>query len=79
MTFQSHKMLSIRDTEFSFQRDRKERKFYTDDIIGDADDEIEGPQSFNLEEKLETSRFNKPVVKELKGSGLLKIFNLSYF
>ncbi len=61
------------------QRDRKERKFYTDDILGDADDEIEGPQSFDLEEKLASTRYtNKPLVKELKGTGEYAITCISY-
>jgi len=59
------------DGHIYFQRDRKERKFYTDDFLGDADDEIEGPQSFDLEEKLETIRFDVPLIKELKGTGKL--------
>ncbi|XP_035709245.1 jmjC domain-containing histone demethylation protein 1 isoform X2 [Folsomia candida] len=56
-------------------RDRKERKVYTDFwALGDADDDIEGPQSFDLEEKLNSPKFNKNVVLSMKGSE----FNLAY-
>lgn len=37
--------------------------------MGDADDEIEGPQSFDLEEKLRSPRFEKNLVKEMIGAG----------
>lgn len=53
-----------------FQRDRKERKVYTDFwALGDADDDIEGPQSFDLEEKLNSPKFNKNMVLDMQGSG----------
>lgn len=52
------------------QRDRKERKHYIDDwALGDPDDEIEGPQSFDLDEKLRSPRFDKNLVKEMIGTG----------
>jgi len=58
------------------QRDRKERKLYTDDwALGEADDEIEGPQSFDLDEKLRSPRFGmEGLIREMSGS----TFNLAY-
>lgn len=51
---------------------------YTDFwALGDADDDIEGPQSFDLEEKLNSTKFNKNVVLSMKGSG--KRFIISQF
>jgi hypothetical protein len=52
------------------QRDRKERKHYTDDwALGD--EEIEGRRSFRLEDKMESDRFPQCFVKEMVGSGML--------
>jgi hypothetical protein len=56
---------------FPLQRDRKERKHYTDDwALGD--EEIEGRRSFRLEDKMESDRFPQCFVKEMIGSGMLK-------
>lgn len=55
---------------FPLQRDRKERKHYTDDwALGD--EEIEGRRSFRLEDKMESDRFPQCFVKEMAGSGTL--------
>ena len=68
------KALYFNSSNLFLQRDRKEPKFYIDDFIGDADDEIEGRQSFDLEEKLATSRYDdKRFVKELKGTGVTNL------
>ncbi|KAJ9575198.1 hypothetical protein L9F63_025850, partial [Diploptera punctata] len=57
----------------SGNRDRKERKHYTDDwALGD--EEIEGRRSFRLEDKMESDRFPQCFVKEMLGID----FNLSY-
>jgi hypothetical protein len=54
----------------SLQRDRKERKHYTDDwALGD--EEIEGRRSFRLDDKMESDRFPQCFVKEMVGSGML--------
>ncbi|XP_039298773.1 jmjC domain-containing histone demethylation protein 1 isoform X1 [Nilaparvata lugens] len=54
-------------------RDRKDRKLYSDDwALGDED--IEGRNTFNLQEKLETDRFTQCFVKEMQGSD----FNVAY-
>lgn len=53
---------------YLFQRDRKERKLYTDDwALGDED--IEGRRSFSLQEKLESTKFPQCFAKEMQGSG----------
>lgn len=55
---------------FLLQRDRKERKHYTDDwALGD--EEIEGRRSFRLEDKMESDRFPQCFVKEMVGLGML--------
>jgi hypothetical protein len=55
---------------FPLQRDRKERKHYTDDwALGD--EEIEGRRSFRLEDKMESDRFPQCFVKEMAGPGML--------
>lgn len=54
---------------FLLQRDRKERKHYTDDwALGD--EEIEGRRSFRLEDKMESDRFPQCFVKDMVGSGM---------
>lgn len=53
---------------YLLQRDRKERKLYLDDwTFGDED--IEGRRSFNLQEKLESTKFPQCFAKEMLGSG----------
>jgi len=60
---------------FPLQRDRKERKHYTDDwALGD--EEIEGRRSFRLEDKMESDRFPQCFVKEMAGSGMLMLGSL---
>lgn len=55
------------------QRDRKERKLYSDDwALGD--DEIEGRRSFSLQDKLESDRFSQCFAKEMQGPGILISF-----
>lgn len=59
---------------FPLQRDRKERKHYTDDwALGD--EEIEGRRSFRLDDKMESDRFPQCFVKEMIGSGMLMVAN----
>lgn len=55
-----------------FQRDRKP-KLYTDDWAI-ADEEIEGGRLFQLDDKLESDRFEQNFVKELNGKGIC-VFN----
>jgi hypothetical protein len=63
---------------FPFQRDRKERKHYTDDwALGD--EEIEGRRSFRLEDKMESDRFPQCFVKEMAGSGMLMLGSIFFF
>lgn len=50
-----------------FQRDRKP-KLYTDDWAI-ADEEIEGGRLFQLDDKLESDRYEQNFVKELNGKG----------
>ncbi|XP_060069633.1 lysine-specific demethylase 2B-like [Ylistrum balloti] len=50
----------------------KERKTYTDEDLDD--DDIEGKRAFNLEEKLQSKKYNKNFVKVMKGHEL----NMSY-
>jgi F-box/leucine-rich repeat protein 10/11 len=58
------------------QRDRKERKHYTDDwALGD--EEIEGRRSFRLDDKMESDRFPQCFVKEMVGSGMLMVASSS--
>jgi len=45
----------------------KERKTYTDEDIDD--DEIEGKRTFDLDEKLESKKYNKNFVMIMKGDG----------
>ena len=62
---------------FPLQRDRKERKHYTDDwALGD--EEIEGRRSFRLEDKMESDRFPQCFVKEMAGSGMLMLGNMFF-
>ena len=58
-----------------FQRERKQKKLYSEDwALGD--DEIEGRRSFNLQEKLENPLFaTHNIVKEMHGNEL----NVAYF
>ena len=49
-----------------FQRP-KERKVYNDE--GMDDDEIYGKRTFNLEDKIHSTNYNKQLVKEVKGTG----------
>jgi len=63
-----------------FQRDRKERKHYTDDwALGD--EEIEGGRLFQLEDKLESDRYAQNFVKEMHGKGnfVQKFSHLPFF
>lgn len=54
-----------------FQRDRKERKLYTDDWMLGEEDDIEGRRSFRLEDKMETDKFTTTCfVKEMNGADL---------
>lgn len=55
---------------FLFQRERKQKKLYSEDwALGD--DEIEGRRSFNLQEKLENPLFaTHNIVREMHGSEL---------
>ncbi|XP_033747428.1 lysine-specific demethylase 2A-like [Pecten maximus] len=46
----------------------KERKTYTDEDLDD--DDIEGKRAFNLEEKLQSKKYNKNFVKVMKGHEL---------
>lgn len=63
---------------FPLQRDRKERKHYTDDwALGD--EEIEGRRSFRLEDKMESDRFPQCFVKEMAGQGMLMLGSVFYF
>ncbi|KAL7641230.1 UNVERIFIED_CONTAM: hypothetical protein RMT77_008368 [Armadillidium vulgare] len=49
-------------------REKKERKLYSDDwALGD--EEIEGHHTFNLEEKINTSKFDLNFVKDMTDSG----------
>ncbi|XP_069134817.1 lysine-specific demethylase 2B-like isoform X1 [Argopecten irradians] len=50
----------------------KERKTYTDEDLDD--DDIEGKRAFNLEEKLQSKKYNKNFVKVMKGHE----FNMGY-
>lgn len=50
-----------------FQRDRKP-KLYTDDWAI-ADEEIEGGRLFQLDDKLESDRYEQNFVKEMNGKG----------
>lgn len=53
---------------FLLQRDRKNRKLYSDYLI---DEEHEGARGFSVAEKLSSSKFaHKDVVKEMKGTEL---------
>jgi hypothetical protein len=52
------------------QRDRKQRKQYSDDWAF-GDEEIEGQHAFDLEEKLTSQRFEQGFVKEMLGHGNL--------
>lgn len=50
------------------QRERKERKLYSDDwALGD--EEIEGHHTFNLDEKLKTKKFDLNFVKDMTELG----------
>lgn len=50
------------------QRERKQRKLYSDYLI---DDDQEGARGFSVAEKLESSRFAQVgMVREMKGSDL---------
>lgn len=63
---------------FHLQRDRKEKKLYTDDwALGD--DDIEGRRSFSIQEKLETDRYSQNFVKEMQGAGNLEFRFYSLF
>jgi len=62
---------------YLLQRDRKERKHYTDDwALGD--EEIEGRRSFRLEDKMESDRFPQCFVKEMAGSGMLMLADIFF-
>lgn len=51
-----------------FQRERKERKLYSDDwALGD--EEIEGHHTFDLEQKMKSDEFNSCFVKDMTGVG----------
>lgn len=53
-----------------FQRERKQKKLYSDDWAL-ADDDIEGRRSFNLQDKLEDPAFaSNSVVREMYGNEL---------
>lgn len=54
----------------SFQRERKQKKLYSDDwALGD--EEIEGRRTFSISEKLENSKFSTTnLVKEMHGPEL---------
>ncbi len=56
-----------------FQR-QKERKVYTD--MDFDDEEIESKRNFNLDEKLNSERYDATFVKELKGEGQLLIVTI---
>lgn len=64
-------MLLKKKSVFSFhfeQRERKQRKLYSDYLI---DDDQEGARGFSVAEKLESSRFAQVgMVREMKGSDL---------
>jgi hypothetical protein len=67
-------LMSIAFCVLPLQRDRKERKHYTDDwALGD--EEIEGRRSFRLDDKMESDRFPQCFVKEMVGSGMLMVVN----
>lgn len=52
----------------TFQRERKQRKAYSDYLI---DDDHEGARGFSVAEKLESSRFAQvDMVREMKGHDL---------
>uniref|UniRef100_A0A8C1W586 [histone H3]-dimethyl-L-lysine(36) demethylase n=1 Tax=Cyprinus carpio TaxID=7962 RepID=A0A8C1W586_CYPCA len=62
---------SSSDLVFCFQRTGTRRRYQDDGI---SDDEIEGKRSFDLEEKLQSDRYNSDLVKIMDG----KDFTLEY-
>ncbi|XP_076255197.1 lysine demethylase 2 isoform X2 [Rhynchophorus ferrugineus] len=61
---------------FVFQRERKQKKLYSEDWALGDDDEIEGRRTFSLQDKLEDPAFEAHgMVKEMRGEEL----NVAYF
>lgn len=55
-------------SSLSLQRERKERKLYSDDwALGD--EEIEGHHTFDLEQKIKTDKFDSCFVKDMTDHG----------
>lgn len=52
---------------FCVQRTGTRRRYHDDGI---SDDEIEGKRSFDLEEKLQSDRYNSDLVKIMDGKGV---------
>lgn len=60
----------------TFQRERKQKKLYSDDWALGDDDDLDGRRSFSLQEKLEDPIFESHgMVKEMRGEEL----NVAYF
>lgn len=51
-----------------FQRDNKH---YSEDWVLGEEEDIEGKHTFNLQEKLESEKFNQSFVLEMEGKGVV--------
>lgn len=69
LNYFSSQIPSTNATFAPFQRERKQKKLYSDDWAY-GDEEIEGRRAFSLTDKLDNPRFEHTLVKDMHGSEL---------